>query len=287
MENTNPPFLDKLAEPIKLPSVAKNLQGLLATFANDDLDFRQVTEVIKQYPEITARLIFLANSPWSAPINPISSIENACARLGISLVKSLSIAIFSSSSFDTRKCPNFSIQYFWTTAMLVSEGARLLVRKMSKGMDLEQTVQTAGVLHNIGLLWLADNYAKETSKALMMVTEHSTLSTHEALLECTGTSYCEVGAWIGKLWNMPDILVSAIEHHHQFDYRDESWETVQLVAMAASMVSAVQNQCNELPDRLALNTLGLDLTHQNSVFQQLINNFDKTQELAKTMFEMA
>jgi len=114
---------NKLSEPAKLPSIAKNIHVLMQALASDKLSYQQLAEIIKHYPEITARLIFLANSSWSAPISPINNIEQAISRLGISIVKSISIAISIASSFDTRKCPCFDTVHFWTSSMLVAEGA--------------------------------------------------------------------------------------------------------------------------------------------------------------------
>ena len=61
----------------------------MQSLADENMGYQQLAEVIKHYPNITARLIFLANSPWSSPISPISSIEQACSRLGVPIVKSI------------------------------------------------------------------------------------------------------------------------------------------------------------------------------------------------------
>lgn len=287
MEPNMTPFQKKISGQIKLPSLGKNIHVLMQAVADDTLTYRQLAGVIKQYPEITARLIFLVNSPWSAPIKPISNIEDACARLGTSVVKSISIAISIASSFDAGKCVGFITEHFWTSSMLVSDGAYLLASKMPKGLggsELEQTVQTAGILHNLGLLWLVENLSKETSQAFEKVAAESSLTVSQALLEFAGADYCEVGGWVGEQLKLPEVLVIAMKHHLAIDYQNASWEVALLVGSAANMVAALRRHSDELPENARLETLGLDTSIQRQVFQQLGNKFDKTQELAKILF---
>jgi HD-like signal output (HDOD) protein len=281
------PFQQKTSGEVHLPSLDKNIPVLMQTLADEDLTYRQLADVIKQYPVVTARLIFLTNSPWSAPIAPITNIEQACARLGIAIVKSLSIAISIASSFDTRKCPDFSTEHFWTTAMLVSEGAGLLASKLPKSKasaDFINTVQTAGLLHNLGLLWLADSLPKETEQALHSIIVDPLLHISNALQQYTGTDYCEVGGWIGNQMEFPEVLKASLKYHHTDDYQGDSWETALIVGVAANMVSALYKELPEISTNTRLESLGIDASAQELIFQQLSKNFEKTRELAKTLF---
>lgn len=281
------PFEKKILGKIKLPSLAKNMPFLMQALDNEELNHYQLANVIKQFPVISARLIFLTNSPWSSPITPITNIEHACARLGTSIVKSLSIAISISSSFDTRKCPTFDTERFWTTSILVAEGAGLLASKLPNNTDsveFKNTAYTAGLLHNLGLLWLADSLPQETEKAFLSVYEAPLLPLSEALKQHTGADYCEAGNWIGKQMKFPAVLNIAIKYHHTVAYKKASWETSLLVGAATNMVSSLHKKSNEMPTNIRLESLGLGYSTQGSIFQQLSKNFEKTRELAKTLF---
>jgi len=288
IENSMTAFQKKLLKPVQLPSLVKNIHVLMQALSDDTMNYNQLAEVIKQYPEITARIIFLVNSAWSAPASPISSIEQACSRLGISIIKSVSIAISIGSAFDTRKCPYFNVAQFWTSAMLVAKGASLLASRLPnkpESQEFEQMIQTAGILHNLGLLWLADNLPEETSQALQNVSEELSLSVTSALQQSTGTDYCEVGGWIGEQLKLPDELIIAMQHHLDIDYQERAWEIALIVGSAASMVSVLNNQTDEILTNDRLDTLGLDSSTQKEVFQQLSSSFEKTEALAKTLFE--
>jgi len=286
-----PPFLPKTKQKTKnntdLPSLSKNIHRLLSMVTNSKTDNRQLAKIIKQSPAISTRLIFLANSAWTSPKKPVNNVEQACTILGHSIVKSVSFGISISSSFDPGKCRSFKIDHFWTTSMLVSEGAGLLASKLSdriNHVDFEQTAQSAGLLHNIGLLWLADNLPKETNKALQHYSAEPLSTINEALLEYTGTDYCEVGAWLGDQLGFPEVLIIAIKHHLNNQYQESCWETALIVESAAAMVAALRHQCKEVPKNTRLVALGLDLPTQQTIFQQLSENFEKTQELAESLF---
>ena len=289
MKNNITPFQQIRSKPKQVPTLAKSMHVLMQALADDDLNYQQLAKIIKQYPGITARIIFLANSTWSAPIAPISSIELACSRLGITIVKSISLAISISSSFSTKNCPFFNTVHFWTTALLVSEGAGLLASKLPDqiaNLEFEHTVQTAGILHSLGLLWLADNLPSETNNAFQLVIDKSSShSVIESLRQCTGTDYSEVAGWLAQELKFPEVLITILEQQLNQDYQESSWEMALIIRSAAQMASALHKQSDKIPTISRLEILGLDSSTQNDVFQQLSNNFEKTCELANLLFE--
>ena len=173
--------------------------------------------------------------------------------------------------------------------MMVGQGARLLASKLSDNVstenkNFEETVQSAGILHNIGLLWLADNLPNETDKALKKIATNPSVAINEALLQYTETDYCEAGGWLSTQLGFPSILIVAIEHHLDSHYQESFWETALLVGSAKTMVTELHNQNGEIPANKRLEKLGLDPSIQQMVFQQLSKESKKTRELAKILF---
>ena len=192
-----------------------NIHVLIQAFADENLEPEALASILYHYPVISARLLGLANSAWARPVSPITHIETACVRLGHSTVKGVSLALAVASSFDTTRCPSFDPIRFWTTSMLVAEGGALLAAKLPDKDPLSRTilrftVQTAGILHNLGLLWLADNMAIETEQALKLTRSDPLLTVNQAIAESVGIDYCQVGAWIFKQWGLPDELITVV-----------------------------------------------------------------------------
>lgn len=280
-------FLSKFNGQVRIAPLAMNIHVLMRALADDDMTPKQLASVLHHYPVIAARLIALSNSAWVCPAVPITSIETACVRLGNSVVKGVSIAIAVASAFNVARCPVFDPIRFWTTAMLVAEGAALLANHLpNKAMlaaDLEYTAQTGGILHNMGLLWLADNLAKETALALELTME-SPLTVNQALVQRIGIDYCLVGAWIGKQWHMPDELIDVMAHHRNDEYQEIPSVPALLVGAAAKMVSAVFFGAAQMPDNEEIGHLGISDQPQHQVFKHIVSKFDSTRELAKALF---
>ncbi|GJL75194.1 MAG: hypothetical protein NMNS02_13000 [Nitrosomonas sp.] len=171
--------------------------------------------------------------------------------------------------------------------MLVGTGAGLLASGLSNKVDcpdFEQTVQSAGLLHNIGLLWLADNLPHETDNALQKIETDSLLPASEILSRYTGTDYCEVGGWLADQLGFPKVLTVAIRHHLDSRYQESFWEIALLVGSSTAMVAALHKKSDEMPENKQLETLGLSYSEQKIVFKKLSRDYVKTQELAKAMF---
>lgn len=285
MQSAKTVFQQKFTSPIRLSPMVTNIHVLIESLGDETLSFKQLAEILSRYPVITARLLALANSAWAAPTQPITTVENACVRLGMSVVKSMSIAFAVASSFNVVNCSSFNNAYFWTNNLLVSSGAALLAAQLPQERgDYSKTAQTAGTLHGLGLLWLAEHLPIETSQALEHIKTDATVSLNEALLAGTGIDYCQVGAWIAQEWQLPEILVLAMQYHQDSEYRDEAWELALLVGSALKMATALGGDGLPPPVDETLVSLGVTAEQQQLVFQALAEKYDYTRALVKELF---
>ena len=119
----------------------------------------------------------------------------------------------------------------------------------------------------------------------MAMDEAPSLSINDSLRECLGIDYCEVGGWIAKQLNFPEALQVAMEHHLNEDYQEGEWEVSALICSAVNIVSALDKQEEEILACSRLESLGLDSSVQNIIFQQISRNVEKHRKLAKTLFD--
>ncbi len=277
-----------ISQQAELPSLAKNIHVLIDSMNNDDLHIEELATIIRRYPEIVLRLILIANSPWVAPAKTILSVEQACLILGKSIVKSISLGLSVASCFNTRKCLNFDPERFWTTSMLVGEGSGMLASRLSNELRDEGFVrmtQTAGILHNIGILWLAENLPEETSKAFEIAGSDEGVTVNQALSELVGAQYSEVSGWLGEFMKLPDVLVLSIKHQLDHGYAQSSWEAAVVVGSATEMAAMLYQQCEEISKIDRLEAVGVNVTTQQKIFQELSTKYERTQEMAKTLFK--
>jgi HD-like signal output (HDOD) protein len=280
-------FANKFGSAIRIQPCRMNIHALMQAFADENLGQQELAKVLHNYPVISARLLSLANSAWARPVMPIINIESACLRLGFSTVKAVSMALAVAPTFDTTRCPSFDPTRFWASSMLEADAGVLLVNELpaqsDHGNDLKFIVQTAGILRNMGLLWLADYMAAETEQALKTSRSDANLSLAQALATSIGVDYCQLSVWIFTQWGLPEQLVAVIAEHKQ-PYESISSVAAQLLAVADVMVSAVFAASEEIAEQPLLSRLGIAPGRQIELFKQLVDKRDATAELAKTLF---
>lgn len=190
-----------------VPDISPGVARLFSLLSQNDVGVAEVAEELKLYPVVVARLIGLANSAWSSPATPVLSLNDACARLGLSVVKSTAIAYAVSAPFNIMRCPTFDATRFWCGSLLASEAARVLADL--RGINAA-IASTAGMLRNIGLLWLADIQAEQTAAALM-ATDDEGAELGELLRQSTGMSHVEATVHLMGAWGFSQELQGACD----------------------------------------------------------------------------
>lgn len=276
----------KILDSKRIPILPKEVHHLIKAFNHDDLSYRDLAKIIQMHPVIAARLIALANSAWAAPSVSINSLEQACVNLGLTIVRSVSIGLALISPFNTSACPSFDIRHLWVSSKLVADTAVLLASSKPVQPDhvFLQSLHTGGLLHNLGLICLADLMPKETHQALLKVKTTPLLTVNEALFEILETDFCEIGGFFSEIWKLPEELISIVKHHRDADYHGQYWEPISLVGNSAIMVSALFKNQEALPELALKESLHISQADQQQVFESLQPMFGKTTELAQALF---
>jgi HD-like signal output (HDOD) protein len=90
--------------------------------------------------------------------------------------------------------------------------ARYLCRDLPQFKDMG--IFTAGLLHDIGKIYLIENFADLYTTILTRAKE-SAVSTSAVEQEILGMDHGKIAKSIGENWNLPDPLVHAAAFHHQ------------------------------------------------------------------------
>jgi HD-like signal output (HDOD) protein len=207
---------------------------------DDSVGFKELSSEIAYFPSISTRLLFLANSTWAAPVVPITSVDLACSKLGLSVIRSISLALSIASPFNPMKCVGFDNQKFWMSSLMVAESAKILALNSHKvSADHYAAIHTAGIIHNIGMLWLADRYPKATSSALIQHKNNPELSVAEGLATFCQVSYTDIGGKLASAWELPPILLCALKEHNNIDYCGPYTEVSHTIGLATELMRSV------------------------------------------------
>ena len=269
----------------RVPVLPAGTTYLMQALADEEIERAELTRVIERFPTIVGRLISLANSAWSAPVGTISSLEMACARLGFGVVRSTSIALTISSPFDPKRCPGFDPEHFWSSALLTADSASWLAPCAQPAEVPEpSTARAAGILHNLGVLWIADQLPREVDEAITLAARTNGMSLRNALQELLGFDDTHAGALIAEAWELPPPLSAAIAHHTDANYQGEQWQSAALIGLASSMVAAAQRREEWQAPAALLQRLGIAPADAERTNLQLNAQRKRVVELAKTLF---
>lgn len=232
----------------KLPVFPGTTQYLLKSLSDDEIAIPDLAGILEGSPSIASRLVSLANSAWSAPLSPVLSLDLACARLGLSVVRSVSIALAVSTPFSYLRCPPFDPVNYWTSAFLAAEAFELISQVRASAGLPAAAARTVGLLHNIGLLWLTDREPEAVAQSLLRA-EREGISLREALCRDHGYDYLALSAALCEAMQLPDDIVAVLRE-------DQVNLPGGLVGCGVGMVSALSHSrewsppsgCGEVSD---------------------------------------
>ncbi len=187
----------------KVPTLESGAAKLLLELTDANVSMDKIIRLVEMSPSIAARLVAISNSAWSNPVSPVTSIAEACNRLGLNVVRTTTIALAIGQSFDHKRCPSFDAEKFWCTSMIGSN----LACELAPTVNVESnTARTAALLHNIGLLWLADIMPSETDESLHVANGSPAHTIGECLKDNTGSDRQEASLHLYDAWELPDAL---------------------------------------------------------------------------------
>jgi len=265
----------------KIPRLPANVTRMLGVLSDETTDFSRLASEIEAYPDIAARLVAIANSAWSSPVNEITTLEGACSRLGFNIIRNVCVALSVAAPFNPKRCPGFSSKYFWTTSLLSADAASWLADASKADIIEPATARTAGMMHNLGLLLLADQMPVEVHESIKLTLTDDYKHLGDALQFMLGFNHCDVGRVLGKSWQLPDVLTDAMSYQLLDEDMNHSAE---LLRLTTSMVSALQqSQPWSIPDE-QLKRLSLTSESTSKVYERLFKQLEKIQQMAASLF---
>jgi HD-like signal output (HDOD) protein len=143
----------------------------------------------------------------------VSSPFEAIQFLGIGTVRSLTLSAHIFSCFDRTLLKGFSIEQLWAHLFRTGTLAQKILLIEHKDPGEAEEAYTAGMLHDVGKLMLANSLPVQFQKALTYAAnEHIPL--HVAESEIFGASHAGAAAYLLGLWGLPASIVEAVAFHH-------------------------------------------------------------------------
>jgi putative nucleotidyltransferase with HDIG domain len=222
-----------------LPSLPALYTEILAEIQAPNSSFRKVGDLVARDLGMTAKILQLVNSAFFGLARRVASPQDAVSLLGYDTVRALVLSAKIFSQVDLQRIPGFWLDALWQHSFSTA----LFARAIGVGEKLPRKAQdeafTAGILHDLGKLILAQNFPDDYTEAIARSDRHNR-PLWEVEIEHFGASHAELGAYLLGLWGIGEDVVAAVAQHHQPP-----------PAGSAARVTAVVYAANLLERRLA------------------------------------
>jgi len=221
-ERTRSNLTKALSNLSSLPAMPVIAQKLLALQLDTVKGETQLLTLIEQDPQISAKLISLANSPVMGVKRKICTVPDAAMLLGLNQVKSVSIGIATMSTFSKLPVsPYFSPQDLWLHSLTIAIAMHTLSAYMPREIrPRADQIYLAGLLHDIGFMAIhhLDNKASDLLHHQLRLQPKRPIL--EIELQILGVSHCYIGAQLARQWHLPEEIINVLGYHHA-PYVDE------------------------------------------------------------------
>ena len=247
-----------LAQPVALPSLPRAVALMMNELAHEEPSLRRLNQLFGSDPALAARLLELANSPAFQLPGQIPGIPDALALLGMAQLRQLvSTATLGTTS---RSVPGVNMQQFWRYSLNTAKLARSLAGIVHQN---QIAAYTAGLLHAVGelVIHLADPDKAQSVNTLVAPFDQRRSKIEQRLF---GYSYGHVSAALAKRWQLPEVVVDALQHQSA-PFDNHAYEPLAgVIHLAAWRARAREAGLDErelavsFPGEVGL-TLGLDI----------------------------
>jgi putative nucleotidyltransferase with HDIG domain len=196
-----------------LPSIPAVYLEIIEALQTPNCDIQAIGELVATDPGLTAKLLQLANSAFLGFAREVSSAEEAVMLFGIGTVRSLALSAPVFSSFQTLQVEGFSLEEVWNHSLRVGRMAQTIATLEGASEEVLEQTFTAGVLHDIGKVLLAENPAVDYSGVIARARQTGR-PLFEVERDVFQVTHAQVGAFLLDLWGLPPTLVEAVALHH-------------------------------------------------------------------------
>ncbi|MBI2891156.1 MAG: HDOD domain-containing protein [Nitrospirae bacterium] len=196
-----------------LPPMPQTMEKILDLSKDEKASAKDLANVIAHDQSLTTKVLKLVNSPFYGFPQKITSIQQATALLGFSVVENLALAgMFVDTLRRSLKSYGLDKGSLWVHSIMTAYGAQALATRHNRA--LRDTAFTAGLIHDLGKVIL-DRFLGEQFEAILGMVQSENIEFPSAEKQVLGFDHAEIGAMAAQKWRLSPELVETIQFHHQ------------------------------------------------------------------------
>jgi putative nucleotidyltransferase with HDIG domain len=196
-----------------VPSLPALYDEIMKELESDDPSAGRVGDIVARDVAMAAKVLQLANSALLGLRCEISNVHQAVLLIGMEMMRALVVSVHIFSHFEAGKLGELDLAQLWKHSLCTANAALAIARAEHATKQVLEDSFSAGLLHDIGKLILADTMAEQYKQVVQRVrSQEIALSDVEReSFECT---HAEVGAYLVGIWGLPNSIVETAAWHH-------------------------------------------------------------------------
>lgn len=235
-------IFNKIEQIQNLPTLPAVIGRLNKALEDPTINAEQISKIIADDPSMMARILRVVNSAFYGISMPVSSISQAVALLGFIAVKNIATTTSAFATFDIREQTDFNREEFWRHSICVGIATNVLynhVKDFIKIRVSSDLLHLCGLMHGIGII-IFEQYFHIKFMVALLLSQKENIPLLRAQEEALGANHCEVGAWLGKKWNLPREVVECIRWHMDPDQSEDKYRGLVNLCHTANYICTLE-----------------------------------------------
>lgn len=194
-----------------LPALPTLYMNLVEVLNRPNAQVEEIAAIISRDIGMSTKVLQLVNSTMFGISRHVTTLQTAVTLLGVNFISSLVLTAevfraYESRSEEARTC------------MTSLQRHSLLVADIAASLALDsrqaESAYIAGMLHDVGRLAMMDGLPDEFAEICTIARERG-VPLDEVERERLGVTHTQVGAYLLRLWHLPEAVVEAVAFHHR------------------------------------------------------------------------
>ncbi len=197
-----------------LPSFPKLITEILTTLDDHESNLRVLVRCVTLEPMISARILAFANTAAMRGRmgSDVCNVNTAISLIGVNRVRHIVLMSCMDAFMSSAAQASVPVS-FWQHSVAVGVSSVELAMYVTMPV-ITSAALVAGLLHDIGQLWLYRFRAEDMRICQHQAVEHKR-GADDVERDYHGVDHCTIGAWLAENWGLPRDVVAAIAGHHQ------------------------------------------------------------------------
>jgi len=224
-------LLDDVEGLVSPPDICMQLFELIHSPSSGAADIARVVAID---PNLTARLLRIANSSFYSFSRKIDTISRAVTVIGNTELYQLVLSISAVKTFAHIPNELVRMETFWRHSVYTGLLARALAIRAN--VLHPERLFVAGLMHDLGSLVLY-HQRPEAMRDLLLMADGDEEVLYQGELERFEFSHASVAAHMMERWQLPETLIDAIKWHHQPEAAEVSTIEAHILYLANHLVN--------------------------------------------------